>query len=195
MAHKQSMQFLSFSFGSGTFVHKRLAQGLNKSLSAINQLTALYAKHTTQELLKNIELVFQRFEFAGLKLSKNKCMFGQDKIDFVGRRISKHGIAPFPYKIDKIITNLKLPTSVKSLERYIEFAISYTQNIPRSAEKLILLYQLLQKDDKFQLTQMHKDAICDINKNLIEGAKLSLRLPLSDQQLVIMCDAGEQATS
>ena len=76
MAHKQSMQSLSFSFGSGTFVFKRLAHGLNRSLSAINQLTALYAKHTAQELLKNIELVFQRIEFAGLKLSKNKCTFG-----------------------------------------------------------------------------------------------------------------------
>ena len=83
---------------------------------------------------------------------------------------------------------------MKSLERYIELAISYTQYIPRSAEKLIPLYQL-QEDDKFQLTHMHKDAICDINKNLIEGAKLSLRLPLSDQQLVLMCDASEQARS
>ena len=61
------------------------------------------------------------------------------------------------------------------------------------AEKLVPLYKLLQKDIKFTLAQVHKDAIFDINQNLARAAKLSLRLPLPDKQLVIMCDASEHA--
>ena len=61
------------------------------------------------------------------------------------------------------------------------------------AEKLVPLYKVLQKDVKFALTQVHKDAIFDINQNLARAAKLSLRLPLPDKQLVIMCDASEHA--
>ena len=61
------------------------------------------------------------------------------------------------------------------------------------AEKLVPLYNLLQKDVKFALTQVHKDAIFDINQYLARAAKLSLRLPLPDKQLVIMCDASEHA--
>ena len=43
------------------------------------------------------------------------------------------------------------------------------------------------------MTQVHKDAVFDINENLAQAAKLSLRLPLPDKQLVIVCDASEHA--
>ena len=69
---------------------------------------------------------------------------------------------------------------MKSLQRYIGFVQFYRQYIPRLAEKLVPLYKLLQKDVKFQLTQVHKDAIFDINENLANAAKMSLRLPLPD---------------
>ena len=75
---------------------------------------------------------------------------------------------------------------MKSLQRYIGFVHFYRQYIPRLAEKLVPLYTLLQKDVKFQFTQVHIDAIFDINENLANAAKMSLRLPLPDKQLVIM---------
>ena len=82
---------------------------------------------------------------------------------------------------------------MKSLQRYIGFVQFYRQYIPRLAEKLVPLYTLLQKDVKYERTQIHKDAIFDINENLANAAKMSLRLPLPDKQLVIMCDASEHA--
>ena len=88
---------------------------------------------------------------------------------------------------------MKLPTSVKSLQRYISFVQFYRQYIPCLAEILITLYKLLQKDIKFQVTQQPKNTIFQINENLAKAAKLSPRLPLPDKQLVIICDAGEQA--
>ena len=94
----------------------------------------------------------------------------------------------------KFLENIKLPTSVKSLQRFIGFVQFYCQYIPRLAEKLVPLYKLLLKDVKYELTQIHKDAIFDINENLANAAKMSLRLPLPDKQLVIMCDASEHAT-
>ena len=121
----------------------------------------------------------------------NKCTFGQDKTNFLGKTISRQQIAPLTDKIDKFLNNLKVPTSMKSLERYLEFVNFYRQYIAGLAEKLIPLYRLLQKDVKFQLTQVQKDAIIDINENLAKTAKLSLRLLLPDQQLVIMCDASQ----
>ena len=51
----------------------------------------------------------------------------------------------------------------------------------------------MQKDVKFALTQVQKDATFDINQNLARAAKLSLKLPLPEKQLVIMCDASEHA--
>ena len=122
-----------------------------------------------------------------------KCAFGHPEVEFLGRSITTKGIAPIEEKIDKFLKNIKLPTSVRSLQRYIGFVQFYRQYIPRLAEKLVPLYKLLQKDVKYELTQIHKDAIFDINENLANAAKMSLRLPPPDKQLVILCDTSEHA--
>ena len=212
MADEQSIQLLAFNFGSRTFAYVRLAQGLNRSLSAFNSTIREYfdalvkadkcaqyvddigvAAHNVDELAANIEAVFQQIQKAGLKLSMSKCAFGHPKIEFLGRSITTKGIALLADRIDDFLKKLKLPTSVKSLQRYIGFVQFYRQYIPKLAEKLVPLYKLLQKDVKFAMMQVHKDAIFDINENLARAAKLSLRLPLPDTQLVIMCDASEHA--
>ena len=212
MADEQSIQLLAFNFGSRTFAYLRLAQALNRSFSAFNSTIREYldalvkadkraqyvddigiAANNVDELIINIEAVFQQIQKAGLKLSMSICAFGHPKIEFLGRSITTKGIAPLEDKIDKFLNNLKTPTSVKLLQRYIGFVQFYRQYITMLAEKLVPLYKLLQKDIKFTLTQVHKDAIFDINQNLARAAKLSLRLPLPDKQLVIMCDAREHA--
>ena len=88
---------------------------------------------------------------------------------------------------------MKLPTSVKSLQRYNCFVQFYRQYIIRLAENLTPLYKLLQKDVNFEMAQQHKGTIFEINENFAKAAKLSLRLPLPDKQLVIMCDASQHA--
>ena len=212
MADEQSIQLLAFNFGSRTFAYLRLAQGLNRSLSAFNSTVLEYvdalvkadkcahyvddigiAAHTVDELLSNIEAVFQQIQKAGLKLSMSKCAFGHPHINFLGRSITSKGVSPLEDKIDDFLKKIKLPTSIKSLQRYIAFVQFYRQYIPRLAEKLTPLYKLLQKDVKYQLTQQHKDIIFEINETLAKAAKLSLRLPLPDKQLVIICDASEHA--
>ena len=76
MADEQSVQLLAFNFGSRTFAFLRLAQGLNRSLSAFNSTVRVYldtlvktdkcaiyvddfgiAANTVEELVTNIEAV------------------------------------------------------------------------------------------------------------------------------------------
>ena len=110
MADEQSIQLLAFNFGSRTFAYLRLAQGLNRSQSAFNSTVREYvdalvkadkfaqyvddigiAAHTVDELLSNIEAVFQQIQKAGLKLSMSKCAFGHPQIDFhPHQRVSPH---------------------------------------------------------------------------------------------------------
>ena len=79
MADEQSIQLLSLNFGSRTFAFVRLAQGLNRSLSAFTIVVREYldllvkadrcaqyvddigvAANTSVELIENLELVFQQ---------------------------------------------------------------------------------------------------------------------------------------
>ena len=87
MADEQSVQLLAFNFGSRTFAYLRLAQGLNRSLSAFISTVREYldplvkadkcaqyvddigiAANNVEELV-NIESVFIEIKQAGLKLS------------------------------------------------------------------------------------------------------------------------------
>ena len=97
MADEQSVQHLSINCGSRTIAFLRLAQGLSRSLSAFTSVFREYldplvktdrcaqyvddigiAAQTPEELLTNLELVFQQLDKAGIKawvnsnLNKNK---------------------------------------------------------------------------------------------------------------------------
>ena len=93
------------------------------------------------------------------------------------------------------MTKLKLPNSVKTLQRYLGFVHFYRSYIPRLAlaDKTCCLQELIKKDVPFKLEQQHKDAIFETNESLLKATKVSLKLPLPDKQSVLMCDASEHA--
>ena len=173
MADEQSVQLLAFNFGSRTLAYLRLAQGLNRSLSAFNSTVREYldplvkadkcaqyvddifiAANNVQESVNNIESVFIRIRKASLKLSMAKCAFGHPEIEFLGRSITSKGVALIG---EKLTNSWKTSNCRRPWSHYN--AISDLCN----AEKLVPLYKLLQKDVKYELTQSHKDAIFDVN--------------------------------
>ena len=154
MADEQSVQLLSFNFGSRTFAFLRLAQGPNRSLSAFTSVVREYldplvkadrcaqyvddigiAAHSPEELINNLELVFQQLNKAGLKLSMSKCEFGRKQIEYLGKTISSTGIAPIEKRVTNYLNKLKPPNSVKSLQHYLGFVNFYRSYIPRLADK------------------------------------------------------------
>ena len=56
-----------------------------------------------------------------------------------------------------------------------------------------MLFTGINQDVPFKLSQQQEDAIFETNESLLKATKVSLRLPLPDKQLVIMCDASEHA--
>ena len=116
----------------------------------------------------------------------DKCSFGQSKHEFLGKTISSQGISPIEHKIDSFLKNLNGPATIKSLQRYMGFVKFYRQYVPNLAEKLVPLYE-------FEPTDTIRHSMFEINENLAKAAKLSLKLPLPEKQLVVTCDASEHA--
>ena len=127
---------------------------------------------------------------AVLKLSMNKCEFGQQQF---GKCISSTGIAPLEKRVTDVLTKLKPPNSVEALQRFLGFINFYRSYSPRLADKTTVLHELITKDTIFKLEQRHKDVIFEINESLLKATDLSLKLPLPDKQFVFMCDASEHA--
>ena len=134
MADQQSIELLAFNFASRTFAHRRLAQGLSRSLSAISSFMREYldavikadqgaqyvddigiAASTPEQLIKNLRAVFQCLRKASFKLSMAKCHFEVQEIDFLGRTITAKGVAPQKQKFTKFLENVKFPRSKEAL--------------------------------------------------------------------------------
>ena len=151
MADYQSIQMLASNFASRTFAYRHLAQGLNRSLSAFSSFMREYLDRTikadqcaqyvddigiaandTKQLCTNIKTVSECIRNAGLKLSMSKCHFGVKKVDFLGRKITPHGVAPQADKVKDFLSNLRFPESKKALQRYFETITEITYHAFRN---------------------------------------------------------------
>ena len=166
MADQQSIELLAFNFANRTFAYRRLAQGLSRSLSAFSSFIREnldpvikvdqcaqnvhdigIAAKTPQQLIRNLQAVFQCLRKAGLKFSMAKGHFGLQEVNFLGRTITTKGVAPQKQKINKFLEKVKYPRSKKALQRYIEFSNYYRNNMSRLAKRLTPFFQLLKTTD------------------------------------------------
>ena len=124
MADQRSMEKLAFNFAGRPFVHKIIAKGLSRSMSAFLSFMRGYLEPVVKadqcaqyvddigiaainatDLTRIIRAVFQCIRNAGLKLIFEKCHFGVKQVEFQGRTIS-FGIttiskdSKFPKKIE-----------------------------------------------------------------------------------------------
>ena len=215
MAGQRSIELLAFNFASRTFAYRRLAPELSRSLSVFSSFIrqdlnpvimadqcAQYnddfgiAANTPEQLIKNLQAVFQCLWKAGLKLSMAKCHFEVQEIDFLGRTKTTKRVAPQKQKITKCLENVKFPPSKKTLRRYIGFLNFYRNYIPRLAERLTPFFQILKTTDTKTTIPITPDItkeFKEINEAVDRCCQLALRQALPGKKLVLMTDASFQA--
>ena len=207
MADYQTIQMLAFNFASRTFVYRRSAQGLSRSLSAFSSFIQEYldtlikadqfaqnvddigiAASTVTQLCINIRAVFECIRNAGLKLSMSKCHFGVKQVDFLGRTITPEGVSPQVDKVKGFSAKLTFPKSKKGLQCYIGFLNYYRNYIPRLSERLTPFFKLLKETNKLYISTELTSNFEQLN-NLLQSCQMALKQPLKDKQLIVMSDA------
>ena len=133
MADERSLGMLAFIFASKTFAHKRLAQGLSRSVSASSNLMrerldpvikgdqcAEYVDdigmgaNVATDLTRNIRAVFHCIRRTKSELTIERCRFGVRQVEFFQRMVSPEGILPQARKIHNFLDKLKFPRSKKT---------------------------------------------------------------------------------
>ena len=137
--------------------------------------------------------MFKQNERAGFKTSAEKSQFGAHSTEFLRKTISTAGNEPIEERITKFLRILKLPTSVETLQRNLEIPNFYKQNNPKHIDELVPLFLALRNDVAFKLMQQHKEKVFENTECLLKTSKDSLKLPLTQKQLVNMCDTSENA--
>ena len=137
---------------------------------------------TTDERIKNLNVVLTRLREAGMRLKKEKCQFSLQKIEYLGHVISSQGSEPATSKVTAIVDAPNL-LDVSRLKSFFGLVNYYGKFLLNLATTLAPLYKLLRQgvtwhqpesnDGQFSLVV----TIIVLSTNLVN--RMNMQIPLA----------------
>ncbi|KAJ0810360.1 putative nucleotidyltransferase, Ribonuclease H [Helianthus annuus] len=138
--------------------------------------------------LSHIRCVLQLLLANNLVAKRSKCVFGQQRIGYLGHFISSAGVAVDPEKITSI-QNWPTPTSIKDIRSFLGLAGYYRRFIRHFAQVASPLTDLLKKSvEPFEWSSSAQEAFVTL-KHLLSSAPV-LRLPDFSKPFILETDAS-----
>ena len=144
------------------------------------------------EHYKHLQMLFQKFRDANLRMNGKKCSFAQDEVKYIGHILSKDGIRIDPSKTE-VISSWPRPKTAKQVRSYLGMANSYRRFIHRYSQRSEPLRGLLSKDIKFELGESQESAFQDLKAALLFPP--ILRFPDSSRPYYLQTDASLEGIS
>ena len=132
----------------------------------------------------------ERFKRVNLKINPDKCRWFARRTKLLGHIISENGIEMDPDKI-KALREKKEPTNVKQVQQFLGLANYYRKFINNFAKKAAPLYNLLNKDVKWDWDDNCKNSFETLILALT--SEPVLRQPDMERQYIIHTDASNEA--
>ena len=136
----------------------------------------------------NLDRVLKRIQACGLKLNREKCIFGQAQINFLGHLVGAEGIQIDPEKV-KAILALEAPSNVKGLRRMLGMVNYLTRFLPHVQSVIQPLNLLLSSKVAWQWGPEQEAAMSKLKRILTTAPVLSYfdpKLPT-----IVSADASE----
>jgi hypothetical protein len=125
-----------------------------------------------------------------LQLKISKCQFAMTEISYLGHVISDKGVKPDPMNI-KAIKDMKPPTKVKALQRFLGMVNFYRKFIPDCSNLAEPLNKLLRKDITWRWEEDQQRSF-EILKNILCSEPI-LIIPDFDKPFILETDASGYA--
>lgn len=138
---------------------------------------------------QHLNTVLERLRQHQFYAKKSKCEFFRSKIDFLGHTISQGYISTQQEKI-AALHNWPMPTTLKSLQRFLGFTNYYRKFVKNYAHITAPLYNICSSKVKFKWEQQHTTAFQEIIAAL-ESAT-ALKLPDPHKPFTIHSDASDK---
>ncbi|MEL7340008.1 MAG: RNase H-like domain-containing protein, partial [Bacteroidota bacterium] len=156
----------------------------------------LLASDNHEEHEQDLEVLFRRLAEYDLRLSIHKCEFAVSELNFLGHRLGGQGISPLPEKVSAI-QDFPQPTNYKQLRRFLGMINFYHRFIPKAADILSPLNQLLtgyKKSTCLRQVDWTEKSLKSFNeaKSALANATL-LHYPTASGEIAIFTDASDTA--
>ncbi len=178
---KESALLTTFITPYGRYCFNRLPFGISsapevfqKQMSQILEGTpgvacqiddVLVSGRTSEEHDARLKVVLDKIRNAGVTLNGDKCMFRQTCIKFLGFIIDESGVKADPEKI-AAITNMKEPTSVAEVRRFLGMVNFLSKFSPSLAEQSKPIRDLLHSDSAWCWDQPQQRAFDAMKKEI-----------------------------
>ncbi|CAK8676246.1 unnamed protein product [Clavelina lepadiformis] len=147
-----------------------------------------------EEHREHLRTVFERLSRFGLVINREKSIFFQEEIKFLGHMVSKNGILPLRDRV-AVIRKYPLPDTVKELRRFLGMFGFYRRFIKHCAALLIPLNSMLCKvkrpSQKLAWSEEAQQAFQDCKERLASATELCF--PKINANYVLSCDASGKA--
>lgn len=143
-----------------------------------------------ENMMENLQHVFQRLHQAGLKLKAKKCNLFATRVSYLGHIISKDGISTDPEKV-RAVAEWPVPATVTELRSFLGLCSYYRRFIQNFAAVAKPLHRLTEKGRKFLWNKEAQEAFEVLRNKLITGPILAL--PDITKPFVLDTDASNEA--
>lgn len=206
--HPDSRDITSFSTEEGSFRFTRLPYGLKVAPNSFQRMMTMAFSGLAPEkafvymddlvviapsenqMIQNLESVFQICRSKNLKLNPDKCLFFQKEVTYLGHRCTDQGLLPDPSKIEKI-KSYPPPKDAEEVKRFVAFANYYRKFVKNFAHHASILTYLTKKNVEYKWTQECQEAF-EYLKDSIMNPPI-LQYPDFDKQFCVTTDASKMA--
>ncbi|UYV66504.1 K02A2.6-like, partial [Cordylochernes scorpioides] len=179
-------QFKRLPFGISSapeHFQKRMSailRGVNGVICHMDDIL-IFAKRK-EEHDETLREVLRRLKNSGITLNKEKCQFGVSNVTFLGHYIDEHGIKADEKKV-KAIAEMKPPTDVHGVQRFMGMVNFLGRFVPNLAEITKPLNDLRKKDVSFIWGSPQKKAFEKV-KDLLASDRVLASFDISKKTMV-----------
>jgi len=117
------------------------------------------------DLIQDLEIAFSCLRANRIKLNLEKCVFDVPRGMLLGYIVSQCGIEANPKKVSAV-ARMGPIRDVKGVQKVTGCLAALSRFISRLGEKVLPLYQLLKKADRFSWTPKAEEALDNVKKTL-----------------------------
>ena len=132
--------------------------------------------------------VFRRLDALHFTVAMYKCQFGFDQLNYLGFTVGINGLQMNADKQDKI-SNLPQPKDVSGVRRLLGVSGFYRKFVPHYATITAPITELLKKDQIFEWTEEHDQALSRLKEAIAKD--ITLALPDFTKDFIIYSDASQ----
>ena len=138
----------------------------------------------SRTLIDDLRQTFANLRRFRIKLNPAKCTFDVPAGKLLGFLVSSRGIEANPKKISAI-EKMRLPESLKDVQKFTGCLASLSRFISRLGEKALPLYQLMKKSDHFRWSPQADAAFQELKRMLSSAPTLASPLPKEPMLLYV----------